>query len=85
MMEKEFKPAWATAPQSIAEDIENRFKYHPPIKDQAKRYEAIRGKYLELAKFIVSITPPGREQATSLTQLEFSMMMACASIARNEK
>ena len=65
-------------------DIENRFTHHPPKGDQVERYQAIREKAKELALLIVDVSPHSREQATSLTLLDQSVMMANAAIARNE-
>lgn len=65
-------------------DVSNRFTYHPPKADQPDRYVRMRDRYRELAEHIVLNTPASREQSTALTLLDQSMMMANASISRNE-
>lgn len=65
--------------------LENDYKYHSPIGDQAERYVTIRNKAKELAITICECTPVSREQSVALTNLEQVVMMANASIARNEK
>jgi len=68
-----------------ARDIENNFTYHPPIGDQAQRYEDIRAKAKGLAYFIETRCPESRERSLAMTKLEEAIMWANASIARNEK
>ena len=65
-------------------DIENRFTYHPPKKDQAERYETMRGQARELALHIYAEAPDSREKWLALTKLEEAVMWANAAIARNE-
>lgn len=64
-------------------DLENRFAYHAPTGGKAKKHGDLRADCHELAKKIVAVVPPGREQATALTKLEEVMMWANAGIARN--
>lgn len=65
--------------------IDRAFTYHPPKgEEQADRYTRIRSLYRELAKAVVEMTPPGREQALAMTALEESSMWANAAIARGE-
>lgn len=65
--------------------IEHNFKYHPPKGDAAERHEAVREKAKELAHLINLLLPDaaGRERASALTNLEQTMMWACAGIARH--
>jgi len=64
--------------------IENNFTYHAPKLGQQEKYVALRDKGKELALLIVELTPASREQSLALTDLERCVMMANASIARNE-
>lgn len=65
-------------------DVNQVFKYHAPQSGQSERYEAIRAKARELATLIQLHTPQSREQSTSLTNLQQSVMWANAAIAINE-
>jgi hypothetical protein len=64
--------------------LEKDFTYHAPKADQPERYVAIRNKAKELARIIMELTPPSREQSLALTYLDMTVMQANASIARNE-
>ncbi len=66
------------------EEIEKRFSYHAPKGDQLERYEVLRSAAKQYAHLIARLTPPSREQSLALTHLEEAVMMANASIARNE-
>jgi len=68
--------------QSILDRIANDFTYHRPTPDTFPKFTALRAKCHELAQLIAETVPPGREQATSLTRLEETMMHANAGIAR---
>lgn len=72
------------APPRTNGDLENRFYYHAPKGNQAKRYEEIREACLVLAKKIVEFSPTSREQTRSLNSLDEVMFLANAAIARNE-
>lgn len=65
-------------------DLAKRFTYHRPQGDQPERYAALREDAHLLARLIVVLTPPSREQSLALTHLEDAVMWANASIARNE-
>ena len=67
----------------VAADLENRFSYLPPTRNQVPKYEEIRGRALEMAKFLEKVCPDGREKALALTKLEEMVSWANASIARN--
>ena len=71
--------------ENFLKELENRFTYHSPTEEQVGRYSDIRRAVLELAKEIVSNTPPSREQSIALTKLDEVMFFANASIARTEK
>lgn len=64
--------------------IENAFTYHAPKPGQPERYTQLRDKAKELALLIAELTPVSREQSLALTELEYTVMMANAAIARNE-
>jgi hypothetical protein len=64
-------------------DLANRFAYHAPTGGKVKKHEGIRTECHELAKKIVAVVPPGREQAQAITKLEEVMVWANAGIARN--
>ena len=64
-------------------DLQNRFTYHAPERDQTEHYERIRSECLGLARTIVDLTPGSREQSLALTKLDEVCMWANASIARN--
>lgn len=68
-----------------ADEIAKRFTYHPPIGNQAERYESIRQNAKALAEHLSNCCPPSRELSLALTHLEDSVMWANAAIARNEK
>lgn len=68
----------------LAGDIRRRFTYHAPKADQPQRYVVLRDAAHDLARLIVTETPPSREQALALTKLEEAIFWANASIARNE-
>lgn len=70
--------------EKILKDLENRFTYHAPKGDQQDRYVQVRSKMLEVAKLVMELTPPSREQSVVLTKLDEAMFFANAAIARNE-
>ncbi len=70
--------------QSKREQVEHNFTYHAPKPGQPERYTQLREKYKELALLVLDLTPESGEQSLALTHLEYSSMMANASIARNE-
>jgi hypothetical protein len=88
MPENETKPGMvdieATRKKALIDRIHNDFTYHAPKGDQVERYAQLRDKAKEFALLIVDLTPPSREQSLALTYLEQSVMIANASIARNE-
>ncbi len=66
-------------------EIETRFTYHPPVGNQAERYQVIRDNAKAMATMFVSLCPPCRETSLALTKLEESTMWANAAIARREQ
>lgn len=64
--------------------MENRYTYHPPKDDQARRYADVRRACLSLAVMIRDLTPCGPDQSLAFTALDEVMFRANAAIARNE-
>lgn len=64
-------------------DLVNRFSYHKPDEAAAVAHADVRGKALELALWLDTVLPEGREKATTITKLEEVMYWANASIARH--
>ena len=65
-------------------DLQNRFMHHPPTsEDQAKTYEVMRGKCIDLARHVVNQTPECREQSLAITKIEEAMFWANAATARH--
>jgi hypothetical protein len=84
-LNKAQKKKWgSTMPLDIRARIENDFTYHAPTPEQVQRYNQLREAAKAFALLIVDLTPISREQSLALTELEYSVMMANASIARNE-
>jgi hypothetical protein len=67
-----------------ADDLENRFTWHPPKGDQAVRYERIRSDARQFAAMINDLVPDSREKSLAITRLEEAVMWANAAIGRNE-
>ena len=65
-----------------AQDLGNRFNYHPPSPDRALIHDAIRGELQEVAQTILDSLPAGREQSLAVTKLEEAMFWANAALAR---
>lgn len=65
-------------------EIEHNFQYHAPKPGQPEKYTQLREKYKELALLVLELTPYSHEQSLAITELEYSCMMANASIARHE-
>lgn len=63
-------------------ELLNRFKYHAPDGDKAKKHEAIRGNIYSAAEYINRVCPEGREKSLAVTHLEEAMFWANASLAR---
>ena len=66
------------------DDLDTRFRYHPPHGTQAERYERLRVSGRNLAELINELCPDSREKSSAMTNLEQSVMWANAAIARNE-
>jgi hypothetical protein len=67
-----------------ADDLANRFNYHAPRDEATKQaHESVRRQCLNLANWIDSLVPEGREKSLAITHLEETMMWANAGIARS--
>lgn len=73
-----------TPSDELVARVDRNFTYQPPKADQIPRYEALRRGAQEIARRIIVMTPPSREQALALTKLEEAVMHANAAIARHE-
>ena len=69
--------------QATDAQLENRYRYHAPQPGQAERYEAIRGRVLDLAKFVRDNTPVSPEQSRAYNALDEVTFPANAATARN--
>lgn len=64
--------------------LDNNFVYHGPKDTQWERYQNIRDGAKRYARLLMESCPESRELSLALTHLEECVMMANASIARNE-
>jgi hypothetical protein len=69
---------------TLTKEIETRFTYHPPGGDQATRYGLIRDKAKEFAYVLAENCPKSPDLTKALNHLDIAVMLANASIARNE-
>lgn len=66
-------------------ELAHRFNYHPPrTPDVAHAHESVREQCTQLAAFLNSALPDGREKALAITKIEEAMFWANASIARQQ-
>jgi hypothetical protein len=69
-----------------ANDIENRFTYHPPAtSEQVERHELVREMCGHLAHSLNTLLPDGREKSLAITHLEEVMMWGNAALARDPR
>jgi len=64
-------------------DLTDRFTYHAPTAKGVAVHGELSAMFTELAAFIVTKVPPGREQSLALTKLEEGKFWASAGVARN--
>lgn len=64
-----------------ATTVDDVFTYHPPVGDDAQKYEAIRSSARRFAQTILENTPVCADQQAALRLLRESVMTANASIA----
>ncbi|MGE9695928.1 DUF7681 family protein [Streptomyces sp. CH6] len=66
-----------------AAELAHRFNYHPPQTPAvARAHAAVREQCTQLAGFLGSTLPEGREKALAVTKLEEVLFWANAAIAR---
>lgn len=65
------------------EEIQDRFRYHPPSEDGVGRHTKLTLGFVDLATLVEEICPDGREKALVFTKLEEAKMWASAAVARN--
>ena len=66
-----------------ADDLDNRFTYHPPTDEQVVLYEQLRESARYMAHLIVNNCPNSRERSLALTHLDETVMWSNAAIARH--
>jgi hypothetical protein len=64
-------------------DLENRFTYHPPIGDQAVRYERLRAGGRQLAELFAVLCPSSPELTRAVNAVDEAVMLANAAVARH--
>jgi len=70
-------------PEEVQADLKNRFSYHAPTAKGVATHGDLSALFTELAAFVVSKVPKGREQSLVLTKLEEGKFWASAGVARN--
>ncbi|MEV2203750.1 hypothetical protein AB0E11_27840 [Streptomyces fradiae] len=66
-------------------ELAHRFNYHPPRTPAvAEAHAAVREQCTQLAGFLDSTVPDGREKAVAMTKVEEAMFWANAAIARQQ-
>jgi hypothetical protein len=68
-------------PMSIQEQLNNWFSYHPPIADQAGRYERIRAAGKVFAEVLVLECPDSADRTVAIRKIREAVYSANASIA----
>ncbi len=63
-------------------DLDNRFMFHPASGPTIYRHEGVRENCRDLAIWLNSSLPEGREKSVAITKLEEVMFWANAAIAR---
>ena len=69
----------------LLEDLDERFTYHAPKRNQPERYELLRAEAKRLAVLMCLNAPESRELSIAITKLEEASMWCNAAIARREK
>jgi hypothetical protein len=65
-----------------ANDIANRFGFHPANDDTGPRHDQVRHACQDLAHLLNDLLPDGREKSLAITSLEQTMFWANAAVAR---
>lgn len=71
-----------TVDHALAQDLENRFTYHPPKDFQPTLYSGMRSQAHEFAMMLTEVCPESRELSLAITKLEEVVFWANAAIAR---
>ncbi len=61
--------------------LDDLFMYHPPVNDQAERYEKLRSAAKDFAGVLLDCTPMCADQTYAIRQLRSCVMTANGSIA----
>lgn len=64
--------------------INKTFAFHTPSEDGKNKIDALRIAFSEIQDLIIQLTPPSREQSTSITQLETASMWAVKAVVFND-
>jgi hypothetical protein len=67
------------------EELSLRFSFSEVTSEQTGRMSEIRAGCLQLGTLIDQLCPGSREKSDAMTNLEYCMYQAVASIARREK
>lgn len=72
-----------TPERTPRQQILHDFGFHP-ADTTVKRdtHAAVRGRYKNLAAWLINAVPPGRERAVAITKLEEAMFWSNAAVAR---
>lgn len=65
------------------DELDRRFRYHPPDEFRVLRHEHARATVRAAAEDLAAMLPPGREASLAVTHLEEALMWANAAIARS--
>lgn len=71
--------------EKTLKEIEKKFTYQAPKKNQLPRYEELRNGAKEYAKLIVKYCPPSPERDLAISHLQLTNMLANAAIACHDK
>lgn len=63
-------------------DILNRFGWHRATEITGPRHKIIREKFAEMAQFLDTVLPNGREKAIAQTELQTCALFANAAVAQ---
>lgn len=66
------------------EEVIKHFTYHPPVGDQAERYEKIRTAAREFALIVFDLMPECPDRTVAMRQLNEAVMAMNQTIACNE-
>jgi hypothetical protein len=65
------------------EEIEDRFRHHPPTAEAERRHALITEASIAFAKVVAELVPFSQGQSTALTKIVEARMHANEGIARN--